>query len=486
MVSKSFLKSSFIYSVIGALPLASSILLLPVYTNFLSTQDFGLLALFIAFTALLQIIVNFAIDNYIVINYYESKDNPDKIKKIVGTSVSLLLLYGLIIIVVSLLLGDLIFSLYAKASSKPIETHFFPYGFFCVLTAIFNSFFRTYTAFLIAQQKAAKFFWLNITNFVLTIAISLIGIYLFPFTLVGPMYGRLLSGVGIFILAFYFFITEYGILFEKSLLKEIYRFCFPLVINFIILWIVGYFDPFILDFFLNKSDVAIFSFILQATLLLEFFQNGLTSAISPKIYTLWNENKIQENTPEINKYFNGFTGISLLVIPLFVILIPILAPIIVYNPDYFYGFKFLLLISVGFAFRGIHNIFITPIMYLRKTKLLTKINVYTSIYQVIVSILFIKYWGLEGVFLARFVIKPFQTFIYYFVTNGLFHFHINFKKQLLIPITYTILAILLYRFYFIYDITILNAILLIFIWSLTFYIYKREIINLSKGILKKF
>ena len=166
------------------------------------------------------------------------------------------------------------------------------------------------------------------------------------------------------------------------------------------------------------------------------------------------------------------------------LLIPLLVPIIVHNPDFFHGFKFLLIISVGFAFRGVQNMYNTPILYLRKTRLLTQINLYTSIFQVILSIVFVKYLGLEGIFLARFIIKPLQTLIFHVITKGVFEFHINFKKQLLVPIVYTLVALALYKFYFIYNITLLNILQLLIVWGLTFLIYKTEIVNLAKGYLK--
>ncbi|HOH08223.1 MAG TPA: oligosaccharide flippase family protein, partial [bacterium] len=76
MISKEFFKSSLVYSVVGALPLAASVLLLPFYTNLLSTADFGRLALYISFSFLIQILVSFGLDSYITVQHIEFKSDP--------------------------------------------------------------------------------------------------------------------------------------------------------------------------------------------------------------------------------------------------------------------------------------------------------------------------------------------------------------------------------------------------------------------------
>src|ERR1017187_9941455 len=184
MISKNFLKSSFIYTVIGALPLGSSIILLPFYTNFLSTSDFGLLAIYIGFTFLIQIAVNFGMDTYIGIHYIHTADDQKKLKESLGTVITLLLISGLLFTLVFLCIGDFSFkNIFIRG-----DINFYPFGFMSVLTAFFNSFFKTYSNLLINQQRPERFLWINLFNFILTIIISIIGIFLYPHTLIGPMW----------------------------------------------------------------------------------------------------------------------------------------------------------------------------------------------------------------------------------------------------------------------------------------------------------
>ena len=253
MISKKFFKSSIIYSVIGALPLATSFVLLLFYANLLSTSDLGLLALYIVIAFLVQIIVNFAMDTSIGVHYFEFKDKPDKLKNYIGTVAGLLLVIGLIFVLFSIFSGNVIF----KAFWPKQDLKFYPFGFLSILTGISNSFFKTYTNLLINQEKPDRYFWMNISTFIMTIVFSLGLLFLFPGTLIGPIWGRFLASFINSVVVFYFFKTEFGISIHISYLRGIFIFCFPVFLFILIGWVLSSLDRFIIKALMQSSDVAI-------------------------------------------------------------------------------------------------------------------------------------------------------------------------------------------------------------------------------------
>ncbi len=438
MISKNFLKSSFIYTVIGALPLASSIILLPFYTNFLETSDFGILAIYISFTFLIQIIVNFGFDVYIGIHFFEYKDNKEKLREYIGTVVVSLLILGVFFTGLSFLVGNFSFGLLFHQK----DINFFPYGFMSVLTAICNSFFKTYCGLLINQQRPVRFLWVNLFNFVLTIAISLIGLYLYPHTLIGPMWGRLLSGVGIFLLALYFFASEFGLAFQTKLLRGIFIFCLPMLIYFLMSWVLSYIDRYIINYFLTTSDVGVYDFAVKCTLLIDFLLMGLSNSIAPKIYKIWTDEKLSQSTMEVNRYYNAFTAITVLMISITILFIPILVPLIVYKQSYYAAFAFVPLLSLSFIFRGAYTMYLMPVLFFKKTKVLPKIFFFSAVIQIIVSVLMAKEWGLTGVVWSVVITKPVQVYFLYLESKKIFQFKFNAMKLLFLPLLFSVLIIL--------------------------------------------
>jgi len=483
MISKKFIKSSFIYTVIGALPLASATILLPFYTNLLTTSQFGILALYIAFTAVVQILVNYALENYLIVHYIENINDKQFLKNIIGTVVILLLAIGLLCTILLLIFGNKLFNLYSSVTENKTILEFFPYGIMAVATAVFNSFFKTYTNLLIAQQRPNKFFWMNIINFILTISISLTGLYMFPQTLKGPMWGRLLSGAGIFLMALFFFIREFGIGFQSKLVKDMIKYCSPLLLFFILFWIIGNIDRYIIGYFLPTEKIGIFDFAIKCTLLLEFFQNGLGGAINPKIYHIWRESKIPANTMEINRYYNSFTLITMICLPLFVIVIPYLIPLIVKNRDYFISFSFLSILAMGYTINGLKTMYTNPVMYFKKTRILPRVYIYSAIFQVVATIFAVKYMGLMGAVWVNFLIKILQVFFLYLETRKTFTLEFNHVKLLYLPLFFCFITCV---FYFAIKLFSLNYLVwcfhMLIVYASVYFVFRKEL----KLLLKDF
>ena len=439
MISKKFFRSSLIYTIGGALSLLSTVIMLPFYTNLLTTSDFGALMLFISFSLFAQIITNFSLDTFIGVHYVEYSGQKEKLKEYIGTITVGLIIIGVVLSLLFLAVGHLLFEKVIQIKGYG----FYPFGLMSVATAIFNSYFRTYSNLLINQQKPERFFWVNIFNFAITIVISLIGLHLYPYSLTGPMWGRFLSGVMIFLLAYYMLRKEFGMRFSRNLLREIYDFCLPITLFSLITWCFSYLDRFIINHFMPVSEVGIYDFAVKFTLIIEFVQNGLATAITPKIFSIWKADRENQNYKIINRYYNAFTAISLLLVPVVVILIPIVIPFIVSKKDFYRSFDYLPLISLGFVFRVLFFLFINPIYYFKKTRVLPRIFFLSTVLQIGLSIVLIKYFGLPGAVWACLIGKPLQTFLLFLETRKIIELNFNKMKLLGLPLIFSVFFIAL-------------------------------------------
>src|SRR5688500_9954964 len=93
-ISKDFLKSSVIYTVAGSLPMVSAVLLLPFYSAYLSTSDFGALSIYLAFSLLIQYITTYSFDISLYIHFHEFKNEPKKLSSFVSSAFLLMLMIG--------------------------------------------------------------------------------------------------------------------------------------------------------------------------------------------------------------------------------------------------------------------------------------------------------------------------------------------------------------------------------------------------------
>jgi len=480
MISKKFFKSSIIYSVIGALPLATSFILLLFYANLLSTSDLGLLALYIVIALLVQIIVNFAMDTSIGVHFFEFRDQPDKLKKYIGTIAGLLLVVGLVFTIVSAISGNFIFTTFKTLR----DLKFYPFGFLSILTGISNSFFKTYTNLLINQERPNRYFWMNISTFIMTIVFSLGLLFLFPNTLIGPIWGRFLASFVNSVVVFYFFKTEFGITISTSYLPGIFVFCFPVFLFVFLAWVLSSLDRFIIKALMQSTDVAIYDFIVKCTIIMEFIQSGLSTAITPKVFNLFKEQNLKESTIEMNRYFNGFTIVNLVVVPLMVIAIPLIIPLIVKNHELYKGFSFVGLLCLGFVTRSLYTMYSLPIYYYKRTKLLPLIFGVAAVLQVSLSIFGIKQFGLLGVVYAGFLSKFVQVFLLYLGSRRIFVFKVNKIKQFYLPLFY--ITICLFSFFAFHKNPGLWVffIQLIIIYTAVTLVFRKELLQMMEEVKK--
>ena len=136
MISKGFLKSSIVYSVVGALPYASGFLLLPWFTAYLTPAQFGINAMYIALMYLVQVISSFGMDMSAGVLYFDYRDDREKLKSFLGTVFLTISMLGALTFTVFLLGGLRLFN-FVFSTGDFIET--IPFALFTILSGVFNS-----------------------------------------------------------------------------------------------------------------------------------------------------------------------------------------------------------------------------------------------------------------------------------------------------------------------------------------------------------
>jgi O-antigen/teichoic acid export membrane protein len=420
--------------------MVSGFLLLPFYTNQVAVHDYGILALYFGFTLFVQVLANFALDSYIGIHYFDYRDDKKQLREFVGTTVNSLLAMGVAQVLLFSLAGQFIFSLVFSEE----QLSFFPFGFISVVTAVFNSFFKTYSNLLIYQQRPMRFLWLNAFSFALIIVITIIGLKLYPQTLIGPMWGRFIASCIVFLLTFLLVSSEFGLHFNRSLIRGILRFCLPFFIYQLLSWTLNNLDRFVINEYLTTKDVAVFDFAVKVVFVIDFFQNGLIAAMNPRVFEIWKRIGTNESTGDVNRYYHVFTLLNLVIIPLFVLAMPIIIPLFVKKAEYFEAFTFFPIIAAGYASRGAYFLFLTPIMYQKRSLLLPKILFISAILQIVITILFLKLFGLIGAAWANMLAKCVQVLIIYLAAKNIFTFKINLEKLIFLPLFYILVNMALY------------------------------------------
>ena len=439
MISSQFLKSSLIYTVVGALPYASGFLLLPWFTAYLTPSQFGINALYISLMYFIQIVATLGMDMSSVIIHYDYKDKKDKLGRFLGTIFTSLLVMGAFTAIFFAAGGFRLVTLVADAGDY---MELLPFGLITIFSAVFNSVFKTYSGLLIYFEKPYRFLWINLSNFIITIGSSLALLYIFPFTLNGPIFGRMIPAIFSALVSLWFVQREFKLSFHSEFLRQILKHSAPLFIYTILTWVISYIDRFlILGVLKDPVQVAIFDFSVKLVLFLDLVMTGLVNTINPKVYRIWKDQDLHTGTPEVNRYYHGLIAFFLLIIPSFVIMAPLLIPFIIHNEIYYEGFLYIAVLSAGYITRVWFFMFLAPVMFFKQTRSLPKVFLLSALFEIGAGLLMIRYFGLEGAIWTFFLVKPVQALFLYFESRKIFTFRFNPVKMFLLPLIYVLTVV---------------------------------------------
>lgn len=483
MITKQFFKSSLIYSIVGALPYASGFLLIPWFMELLTPAQFGINALYISLMYFIQIIAAWGFDVSVGVLFIEYNDNRQKMREFLGTVLIVLVfscsVTALFFITGGIRLFDVIFG-----SGSTFDL--IPFGIFTVVSGVLNGIFKVYSNLLIYQQRPERFLWINLLNFLLTIGFSLGIVYSFPFTLYGPILGRMIPACFSAALSVILLSTEYGTSWNKEYAIKLIKYSSPLVIFALLSWIVNYIDRFlVLRVMGDTTLVGIYDFSVKLILGIDLIQIGLISSMNPKIFTIWKTEGKQESTPEVNRYYSSFTAINLLLIPLFVFLAPLLIPIIIHKEIYFEAFGYLAILGAGYATRTWYYMSLAPVLFYKKTQVLPRVFLYSAIFEIAGSTALIYFLGLPGAAIANFLVKPVQAFFMFLESRKVFRFKVNKLKILFLPILF--ILVVLCSEWLATDVTrnFIHAGQLLISITLVWLAYRKEISPMMRKILNR-
>lgn len=476
MIKFSFIKDSLLYTIGNALPMAASIILLPFYANYLNATHYVALSFYIGISLLFQIIFSFSFEQYYGVIYTEIKHDENKVKILNGSILIYLLLYGSVIIFLTSLFGEPILK---NIFQNKIPVSLYPFGILSVITGFLNAIFKVMMSTYIYSQKPKIFFVSNLINFFTTVIISLGGLFLFPDSLMGPIYGRFLSGV-IIVLVNYLVLKKIIVWkMDKQYIKEFIAKSWGLFAYTLTLWIAGNIDRYFLKNYIDVNLLAGYDLIMKCFIGIEFIQNGLSMAIISNVFDVWKKEERVSFTEKSNRYFNVFILVITIVIALFVLLLPYFIQLIIGNVDYYSSFKYIGIIGVGYILRTLTYPYYFAFLYSKNTDKVFIFNGIVTLIQIILSMIFISKYGLIAAILISVITKIILLVLYHInIKKWVYEVKINYLKWF--GITGFSSAFYLLIFYFRLQNNVWNLLLFFLLGIIVLMVYRNELRELRK------
>lgn len=419
--------------------MASAIILLPFYGEYLSPEAMGALSIYFGFSLLVQILVTYSFDASLYINYHEFKNEPAKLSSFISSAFILILLISLITGLLLAFIGDWFFS---KMFTKD-DILFYPFGLLSVATGIFQALQKVNNTLLQTQQKPTLFLWFNLLSFSLIAGFTIVGLYLFPESLWGPIAGRLVATLisAAWVLGFIF--RQFGFYFNWQLLKTTFAFNNSTLVYQVQQWVINFFDrPFIL-LFLPLATLGVYDLALKCLMAVEFVLVGLNSTFTPKVLGIALAQKEKGSTIEINRYYHGLTAVAMLLVSASIFIFPWVIEIFFKKPGYQQAVPLLPYVAIIYLFRCMRLYVAIPYPALKYTKPLPVFYLVVLLVKVGLMYLLIGRYGIYGVIVSTWLSYILEIIILYFGIRKKFTFKINFAKMVVAPLSLAILILIL-------------------------------------------
>ena len=144
------LLNSIIYTGTGVLQKCFSLFLLPLYTAYLTTEDYGISSIATSFIQTMSFIVAFSLFSAIMRFYVDFKDDAEKLKRFYGTISCFVFLSGIAFLAVFTLFHQYV-SVYFFSG-----TDFYPVILVSLIALVFQCQHTIFERILKSQQKALK------------------------------------------------------------------------------------------------------------------------------------------------------------------------------------------------------------------------------------------------------------------------------------------------------------------------------------------
>ena len=447
---------------------ALGILLLPVFTVYLSPTDFGTIAMVSSLVSFFSLFYNPGVISASQRLYYEVETEDEK-REIIGSSYMFFLIFPILFSSVIIIIGPYLSPFLFK------DFNFYPYGYIAIFLAFFNQPKRIWILLLSIQHRIQQTSIYVVSGALLSTIISLILVVKMGYGPLGKVLALIPSAVFIFVISNKAVYSYTKRIWSFKKLKEILKYGFPLVFaiwSYEILFIA---DRFILEGMIGSEQLGIYSLAYQVSQIPIFIAIGIRQIWNPIFY----ENMKNKTYDTVNKLVSVYL-IFITFIHVVIILFSKELIVLLVDDRFYAAIPVISIITSGIFFSSLLTISNSFLAYNNKFKTTSKIASFAALLNIVLNIVLIPLVGISGAAFATMI-----SYMFYFAASSYmvrsFNKLLKIHKLLIICIGFlllTVIGVLIFENYESSIVEIAIKIAVIFIFILL--IIKLNIFNISQ------
>lgn len=431
---KIFVLSS-VYGITPILDKALSLLLLPIFTRYLSTDGYGNMVLLYTFATFLQLFLFMGLPDSLQKMYWDFKDEKNR-KEFLGTVWIANLAFGLAIAA-----PLVIFS--SDIAAGVLKNEKIGFLFILIVAKLLMST-QTIVPFVILRAREQKFEILkvNLISIFVRVTLTLLFLIYFKLNLAGILLADICVSIAIQFIYLPILLKEITFTFQWHYLKEILTLSPYQFIVEILAWIISLSDRMIIQqIFSNPTEVGVYAVGYTFGSAITFLVNPFLSAWRPYSYSV-HSNDSNHYKKQMGEFFFYFMAICLASFLVLAAVAPDLIRLL--TPSVYHrAISVVSTVLAAQVMATISNYFISNFFITNKMHLVIVVYSVSAAANFVFNILLIPRMGIMGAAIATLISYTIMAGMLYVESQRLIKMHVNFKAILIATMTTAIVWYLL-------------------------------------------
>ena len=435
MSIKTLGKQSLIYGIGTILTRLVTFLLLPLYTNVFSTEEYGIVSLAYAFTGFVMIAYRYGMDSALM-KYYIDAEGKDK-KTYFTTIFSIQTL------------TSFIFSLILFLSARYFAPIFLggAYTRLMQLVAIilfFDALWMLPMLILRAIEKPRQYILLSLLNVTMLMVFNIYLVVYREMGITGVLIGNIIASGALLLATLPIIIRNFSFkTISRSALREVLKFGLPFFPAGIFTMVMELSDRYLLDWLAGTSAVGLYSAGNKLGMFGLLLVMGFNMGWTPYFLKTGNDDDAPQTFARVSTYFLGLVGFFIVLISIWVNqLVQIkTGSTTFFGEEFWSSAQVVPIILLGYYFFGLYVLQLPGVFMTKKTKWVPLFRGTGAVLTIVVNILLIPIFGIIGAASAK-AIAFFGMSLSIFLFNQK-HYPIPYLwRGILFPIIYLLVIII--------------------------------------------
>ncbi|MHB2155799.1 oligosaccharide flippase family protein [Calditrichota bacterium GD2] len=391
---KKIAKNSAIYSLGNVSSKLVGFILLPIYTQYLTISDYGILTILEISGQFLSSVLSMGL--YFSLNrWYWDPDYREKQDILFFNVVSALMVVGLSILFILFLSAD-------GLSQLLFSSHDYTYYIRLLLFSVFlNIISRAVLNLMRIQEKALLYSIANLIRFSVNLLLTVYFVAGLKRNVAGIYEAQVCGFIIFFVVIAKYLFQNLKIKFDFPLFKEMFIFGFPMIFTSISGIILSLTDRYSLRFLSTMGEVGVYSFGFKISNSLKvFLGQSIIWALTPIMYKVMKDASARQFYSKTLNYFTFLLTLAVLIISLFSREI---IELIAMDPEYYRAYQIVPIVAYAILFDLLKNVSAIGINIAKKTRTTAIIITFVALFNIGLNFILIPHYQAVGAGIATLI-----------------------------------------------------------------------------------